>query len=341
MRLGIIGLGRAGAVHLQACKAVPGLEVGAVCDPAAAARRTATATGIKAYSDLERMLASEPLDVVSVCAPPADHAALTIACLERGLHVLCEKPLALSASDGQKMLDAAQRHDRQLLVASKFRHVREVLYLQHLVRSGDLGRPASFEVSFCSPVDMSKRWNAQPQRAGGGVIVDNGCHAFDIISFLFDSVTRVHATQLKPVQRLPVEDSASLRVWAGDGVIGNVDLSWSWTTGRDTYLIVRGTRGTVEIGWRKSQISLDGKRWRKIGGPYDKLEAHRRMYTALLETISEGRRPWITPADCVGVVATVEAAYRSLRSGSWERIGSEADGADDWEAHEAAADGGI
>jgi predicted dehydrogenase len=320
MRLGIIGLGRAGLVHLEASTAVSGVEVAAVYDPAPEARRAAAAAGIESYADLSHMLDTARLDAVTICAPPADHAPLVLDCLERGLHVLCEKPLATTTHDAVEMFDSARRRRRALFVASKFRHVPEVILARELIDSGELGEPVSFAVSFCSAVDMAGRWNADRARAGGGVIIDNGCHAFDIVHFLFGSVTRVHGIQLKPVQRLAVEDSATVRVWAGEGVIGNVDLSWSWSTGHDTYLVVQGTRGTVEVGWRRSRLRIDGHEWRDIGAPYSKIDAHRRMHARFLESVTAGGTPWILPAECLSVAATVDAAYRSLRSGNWERI---------------------
>ncbi|MFQ5667099.1 MAG: Gfo/Idh/MocA family protein, partial [Candidatus Binatia bacterium] len=171
VRIGIIGVGRAGAVHLQACGSVPGLEVLAICDPAPAARRAAGASGVKTYSDLTDMLETERLDAVSICTPPAEHAPLGVRCLKRGLHLLCEKPLALTTSGAEEMFATARRQGRLLLVASKFRHVGEIMYARELIRSGELGRPASFELSFCSAVDMSRRWNARAAQAGGGVII--------------------------------------------------------------------------------------------------------------------------------------------------------------------------
>ena len=320
MRIGIIGLGRAGSVHLDAWQHVDDAEVVAVCDPSPAARKKARALGIKSYTDPNVMLETAKLDGVTIATPPADHAELAIASLERGLHVLCEKPLALTTWDALAMLQTASRRHRQLLLATKFRHVPELATARDLVASGKLGTPIAFEVSFCSPVDMSKRWNAHRRLAGGGVIIDNGCHAFDIVSFLFGNIRRVHATRLKSLQSLAVEDSATLQVWAGDGVIGRVDLSWSLSPPRDSYLVVHGSRGSIEIGWQGARMKRVGQDWRKLGGPYDKIGAHRAMLSRFVGSIDNGSEPWISASECLQAVAAVDAAYRSLESGSAEWV---------------------
>ncbi len=320
MRMGIIGFGRAGAVHSEALKLVPELEAVAVCDPSRGARERAQAEGMEAYADVATMLQRARLDAVTVCTPPAHHAETAIRCLESGLHVLCEKPLALSTRDVIRMLQTANRERRHVLVASKFRHVPELALARAMIHSGELGDPVSFEVSFCSPVDMSERWNATRAEGGGGVIIDNGCHAFDIVSYLFGSIVRIHATSLKPLQRLAVEDSATVQIWAGDGVIGRVDLSWSLLPTRDNYLVVTGSRGALEIGWRAARVKSNGHEWRQIGGAYDKVNAHRRMHASFVDAVSNRAEPWITTVECLQAVAAVDAAYRSLQSGFAEWV---------------------
>ena len=320
MRIGIIGFGRAATVHLDALRLLPGVEVVAACDPFPDGRDRARAAGLAAYGGLEELLARTQLDGAVVCTPPAEHADIAITCLERGLHVVCEKPLALTTWDVLKMLQTANRERRRVLVASKFRHVPEVVRLNEMLAAGDLGEPVSFEVSFCSPVDMSGRWNSQRRLAGGGVIIDNGCHAFDIVSFLFGSIRRVHATRLKPLQALEVEDSATIQVWAGEGVVGRVNVSWSLSAPRDDYLVVHGSEATVEVGWQSCRLKRNGQPWRDIGGAYNKIEAHRTMHACFVQSIANGGDPWISTPECLQVVATVDAAYRSLESGASEWV---------------------
>lgn len=319
-RIGIIGLGRAGQIHFDALRTLPGAQVAAVCDPSAAARQRAADAGVPAYESLEAMLAAAPLDGVVVCTPPADHAAVTLRCLADGLHVLCEKPLAFSTWDVLTMLQAANRAQRKVLVASKFRHVPEVRQVAALLAAGELGEPIAFEISFCSQVDMRERWNVQPALSGGGVIVDNGCHAFDIVSYLFGNIRRVHATRLRRLQPIEVEDSATLQVWAGDGVVGKVDVSWSLPAARDSYLVVQGSRASIEVGWTGAFLRRVGEPPRAIGGAYDKLAAHQSMQRGFLGAIGNETAPWISASECLQVTAAVDAAYRSLESGATEWV---------------------
>jgi len=317
MRVGIIGLGRAGRIHLQAWEGVLNARVGAVADRSADIRRWARQAGLRAYADPLEMIAEEPLDAVSICTPPAWHAPVALACLEHGLDVLCEKPLAITGRDALQMLRAATRHRHHLLLATKFRHVPDLVRARELIAQGQIGEPVAFEIDFSSMVDMSQRWNCRRALAGGGVIIDNGCHAFDIVAFLFGTVSRVHATRLKPVQTLSVEDSATILVSAGRGLVGRIDLSWSLSTGRESYVTVYGSEGTIEVGWRTSRLRPVGRPPEEIGTGYDKADAHRRMLGAFSALVDGDVAPWISPGECLRTVAAVEAAYVSLRSGGW------------------------
>ena len=320
MKVGIIGLGSAGAVHLEAWQSVDAIQLTAAADPSPAMQRRARAAGLRAYEDPLDMISREELDAVSICTPPASHAALTVACLEQGLHVLCEKPLATTISGALKMLRTATRARRHLLLATKFRHVPDLVAARELINDGAIGEPVAFEVDFSSMVDMSQRWNSRRALAGGGVIIDNGCHAFDLVAFLFGTVTRVQATRYKQLQNIGVEDSATILVAAGRGLIGRIDISWSLATGRETYVIIHGSQGTIEVGWRRSRLRIPGKPPRRIGAGYNKLDAHRRMLTNFAEIVTGVARPWIGAGECLRAVAAVDAAYRSLHLGEWVHV---------------------
>ena len=318
IRVGVIGLGRAGRVHLEAWRAVPGAEVVAVADASPTVVNAARVEGLHATAPTRELLATQGLDAVSICAPPVHHAALTIAALEHGLHVLCEKPLATRGDGALRMVRAAAQTGRHLLIATKFRHVPDLLAARELIAAGAIGDPLAFEVDFSSRVDMSGRWNARRSIAGGGVIIDNGSHAFDLVAFLLGPLANVNATRLKAGQALAVEDSASVMVELSSGLIGRVDLSWSLATQRETYVMVHGTRGTLDIGWRQSRLRVTGQEARVLqAGLYDRHASHVAMMNAFVEVVRGARPPWITPVECLRAVAAVDASYRSLRSGRW------------------------
>jgi len=318
MRVGIIGFGRAGRVHLDAWRAVAGVDVAAVSDPSPAVVSAARQEGLQAVRESCELLAMPDLDAVSICAPPVEHAPLSIAALERGLHVLCEKPLAIRRPAALRMMQAATRRGRQLLLATKFRHVPDLLVARELVAGGVIGEPLAFEIDFSSRVDMAGRWNARRSVSGGGVIIDNGCHAFDIVGFLFGAVRSVRATRLKAAQPLAVEDSATVMVEVGDGLIGRMDLSWSHATQRETYLMIHGTEGSIDVGWRQSRLRLIGQEPRALHvGLYDRHASHVAMMNAFVAVVSGTRCPWISPGECLRTVAAIEASYHSLRSGGW------------------------
>ena len=318
VRVGIVGFGRAGRVHLEAWRAVPGVEVAAVSDQSAAIVAGARAEGLHAVGNSRELFSMPGLDAVSICAPPVEHARLTIAALTQGLHALCEKPLAIRGPAAMRMFLAAARTGRQLLLATKFRHVPDLIVARELIATGVIGEPLAFEIDFSSWVDMANRWNSRRSVSGGGVIIDNGGHAFDIVGFLFGPVTRVQATRLKPAQRLAVEDSATVMVEVANGLIGRIDLSWSLPTRRATYLMIHGTEGSLDVGWHTSCLRLKGQEPRPLHvGLYDRHASHVAMMYAFLGVVSGTRRPWITPGECLRTVAAVEASYRSLRSGRW------------------------
>lgn len=318
IRVGIVGLGRAGRVHLDAWRAVPRVRVAAVCDASPEVVDAARAEGLTALTDAQDLFATVPLDAVSIAVPPAQHAPLAIAALDRGLDVLCEKPLAVHGPAALRMMQAAARTGNHLLLATKFRHVGDLVAARGLIGAGVIGEPLSFEIDFSSRVDMAGRWNARRSLSGGGVIIDNGCHAFDIVAFLFGPVSRVHATQLRPAQALPVEDSATVLVELARGLVGRIELSWSLATQRETYVKVYGTEGSIDIGWRQSRLRLHGRPPRLLdAGRYDRLASHVAMMNAFVGVVSGRRGSWITPGECLRTVAAVEASYRSLRSGRW------------------------
>ena len=140
LRVGVIGLGM-GRAHIQGWQEHPQVEVVAIADPDAA-RLALVGDELKVagrYASAEAMLATEKLDVVSVCTPNKFHVELALAALAAGCHVLCEKPMAMNAAEAQAMLDAAKRNDRLLMIGFVRRFGNDCTIAKDLIEHDRMG----------------------------------------------------------------------------------------------------------------------------------------------------------------------------------------------------------
>ena len=127
LRFGMVGAGAIAQAYAQAFENSSCAELVAVADVREeAAAAVAGAAGCKSYTDYQEMLKQTPFDAVIVCTPPSTHPEIGIWFLENGIHVLCEKPLAISSGEAMAMLDAAAKSGNQFTMASKFRFVEDI-----------------------------------------------------------------------------------------------------------------------------------------------------------------------------------------------------------------------
>jgi predicted dehydrogenase len=145
----------------------------------------------KVYTDSDALLAARDIDVVFVCTPNNTHASLAIKALEHGKHVLCEKPMAISATDCRKMVEASERTRKKLSIAFQNRFKPEVQHLYALCRGGRLG-----EIYHAKAHAIRKRavptWGAflNKEIQGGGPLIDIGSHSISGRRLATSSATR-------------------------------------------------------------------------------------------------------------------------------------------------------
>jgi len=258
---------------------------------------------------------------VLLSTPPITHPDLAIQLLERGIPVLCEKPLAIDVAAAEEMVAASERTGTLLTMAAKFRFAQDVVAAKSLVASGALGDLLSVEIAFTSNVAMASRWNANPEVSGGGVIIDNGTHAVDIARYFLGPITKVTAVEGTRPQGLEVEESAMLLLRSIDGVAAAVDLSWSINKELDHYLSVFGTQGTIKVGWRESRYRLAGNAdWVAFGGGYDKVQAVGGPVENFCRVLRGDERLRIRATDALSSVAVIDAAYEALGTARWADV---------------------
>lgn len=321
----IVGTGSIAQAYEAAFKSHPRAEVAAVCDVNMdAAQFFAARIGCNAFRSIEEMLDGTGCEAAVVCTPPATHEPISTALLNRGVHVLCEKPLSTGIDSASRMLNTANANNVLLTMASKFRYVSDIRMAKALVDVRAIGELVFVENAFTSRIDMTHRWNADPAVSGGGVLIDNGTHAVDILRYFLGHLADVQIVEGRRIQGLPVEDTVRLFVRNDDGVMGTSDLSWTIDKEMSTYLRLYGSEGTILIGWRESKYrrSADAD-WMLFGHGYDKVAAFRSQITNFCEAICGEAELLITPRDALASVETISAAYAALHRSKWESISTQ------------------
>jgi predicted dehydrogenase len=327
LKFGIIGAGGIARSYGLAFAECQYARLVAVADVRPeAARALAEVFGCTPFSSYEEMAEHTSLDAVVVCSPPATHAAASIHFLERRVHVLCEKPFSIDVESAERMIDTARHTRARLTMASKFRFAEDVIRARSIVMSGILGEIVLFENAFTSRVDMSTRWNSDPEISGGGVLIDNGTHAVDLMRYFLGPLAEVQVVEGKRIQNLPVEDTVRIFARSVSGVMGSSDLSWSIDKELDSYLMIYGSRGTVSVGWKESKYRQSSSReWVSFGQGYDKIQAFRRQIENFCRAILGEDKLVITPDDALASVEVVAAAYSALRRSQWTAIDHQRD----------------
>lgn len=183
VRIGLIGAGGiAQAAHVPGYKAQEDVELVALCDvvPGKAAAVGAELGIPNAYESYAEMLASESLDAVSVCTPNVAHKEATLAALAHGLHVLCEKPIAMNLAEGREMVAAARAADRVLQIGLHWRFTPEALVLKKFIDAGEMGDIYYGEATYLRRRGIPT-WGVFTQKRfqGGGALIDIGVHTLD------------------------------------------------------------------------------------------------------------------------------------------------------------------
>lgn len=278
LRVGIIGMGGIGETHLKAYRQIEGVEVVALADPAEARLNLMAATyGVAdKYTDYHDLLARTDIDAVSVGTPNALHAPVTIAALESGKHVLCEKPLARSGAEGDTMVQAAVKAGRVLQVCFNHRQRGDVQVLKDYIDTGAMGRIYHAKAFWMrrSGIPGMGGWFTNREMAGGGPLIDLGVHILDMALYLLGepeviSVSAATYAELGPRGRggwlgktlvgdggYEVEDLATAFVRLGDGATLLLEASWAvyGKNADDFGVTLFGTDGGADInvknyGW--------------------------------------------------------------------------------------------
>lgn len=343
VRVAVIGCGVISELHLRCYAQNPKASVVAVCDLISERAKSAAevrAPGARWTTDAGEIFADPEIDAVSICTDHASHRALSCAALEAGKHVLCEKSLAVNASDLRRMVAAAEAHP-ELVAAGVFQHRFEPLprVIHDLVAEGALGRLLTATGSlytFRGDDYFNKdAWRGTKRFEGGSVLINQSIHYFDLMLWIAGGAgaARAFSANLGHKGVIETEDTISVAMRLDNGALGSFVATSAGLPQWRSAIEFQGTAGGVEIrddklAWlaladksaeKRARARIDkalaaGEKLFPQGKSYYGA-GHQAQIDDFIRAILTGTRPYVTFADAAASDAMVFAAYASAARG--------------------------
>lgn len=337
IRIGLIGYGAIGRVHMMGYRAIPliyGLPADAVQVVGVATSRGETAAaaareiGCELYSADYRDLLTQPdIDMIDCCTPNGSHHEIIVAAAAAGKHIYCEKPLSLTVAEGEAMVESVERAGIKHQMTFNFRFIPAIARAKQLIEAGFVGNIFSFRGRFYRPsyIDPHKpmSWKLRRETSGGGALYDLGSHVLDLLYYLlgdFGSVQAMLETLIpeRPIaagsserEAVTVDDLALLHLRMASGAVGTVDISRMGTgTTIDLQIEIYGDKGAI-------RFRADDPSWLEVydvrdeGKPLGGMRGFRKIET--VQHYEDALAPdWTQP---LGFDRThTECQYRFLRA---------------------------
>ena len=271
VRCGVVGVGMMGSVHVEVLDALSEAVLVACCDVDPGVARSMP-QGVTFFSDVDSMLGSQELEAVFVCTPQEQHLPVVARCVEAGLPVFCEKPIAHHLDDADAIIDATRRADGRLAVGHTMRFEPDYVALARSVQEGDIGDPVSLSARRNVPAFEGRLLAHRTT-----LPVEVGVHDIDLLRWLAGDIVRVQAI---PAATASLGEGAVDAVVAtlrfASGAVGLVEFNWVMNRrsvlAGDYRLAVFGTRGAGYVEMRDPVTrvySLEENRWLRTHGTFD------------------------------------------------------------------------
>ncbi|MCA0295778.1 MAG: Gfo/Idh/MocA family oxidoreductase [Actinobacteria bacterium] len=250
IRVAVVGLGKMGISHLSIARALPGVELAAICDSSGIMLDVlAKYTGLKTYTSLERMLADEPLDAVIVATPTRLHAPMVRAALEAGVAVFCEKPFCLGTDEGEELVALAAEKDLVTQVGYHNRFVGVFAEVKRLLDAGAIGDVTHSLAEAYGPVVLKPQggtWRSRKSE-GGGCLYDYAAHPLNLMNWYLGEPESVGGTVLNSVFSREIDDEVSSTLVYPGNVTTQVSVNWCDESVRKmtTRITLWGTKGRI------------------------------------------------------------------------------------------------
>jgi predicted dehydrogenase len=330
--VGLVGCGAVADWHADRGYAELGnlVRLAAVCDTRRdRAEALAGRYDARPYTDLAAMLADSSIQGVDLCVPHHLHAPLALQALAAGKHVLVEKPIATTVEDAERMVALAAERGLTLCVSEQYPFSPPFCKAREMVQAGEIGKLVTIRthrVGYLEGIWMRDGWRQNAKVAGGGMLLDQGCHYTSIARMLAGEVESVAAFSANTRADWIGEDTATLILRFTSGLIGEALYCWGTRTpnvGAECY--VYGERGHLRVDSGAPSLVLyrsdlpDGRQV-VIGEPQP-LSVFARIIEDWALAALGRRQPTMPGAEGLADLRVVMAAYRSAQSGKVETVG--------------------
>jgi UDP-N-acetylglucosamine 3-dehydrogenase len=282
----------------------------------------------KGYTDFDEVLKKEKPDILSICTPNYLHAGMICTAAKKDIHVLCEKPMALKLSDGEKIRKAMTANRIKLMVGFSHRFGVMNLKARSMLEHGRIGRPFSLRIRFGHegpyPGWGKTGWYNEKNKAGQGVLMDMGVHAIDLARFFMGDIRSVLASTATFFKKTQLDDNALLMVQFEKEAHGYIDVSWTSKAGFNGVEIY-GSGGTLIVDYQKGLRFFDGEsaKWKKVVVEEEqgswKSEVH-----SFVDCILQDDDPEPGFLEGLAALKIASAAVKSAQSGKWVDVDSSA-----------------
>lgn len=336
-RIGIIGCGKIAQVrHIPEYATHPQAELAGYYDlNPDRVRELAGQYGGRAYSSWQELLADPAIDAVSVCAANNAHAEITVAALEAGKHVLCEKPMATTLAECEAMVAAARKSGKYLMIGHNQRLAKAHAKARQLVLDGVIGDIITFRTTFGHggpetwSVDPGKTtWFFDKKKAAMGAMADLGIHKTDLIQFLTGQrvveTTALVATLDKKGPDgalIGVDDNAVCVYRMSGGAVGTMTASWTYYGAEDNSTVLYGSKGQMRIYDDPAySIKVTTAQGESILYDIDKIQTNDNQTKSgvidlFMDCLVDGTPPEISGEEALSAMRAVFAAIQSSETG--------------------------
>ncbi len=331
LRFGLIGCGRVAPRHAESVDALPDARLVAVADVRESrAAHFAKQYGADLLTDYHALLARPDIDVVSICTPSGLHAQMTIDALQAGKHVICEKPIALSLADADRMIATAAATGRKLCVVLQNRYNPPMQDLRRIVDEGRLGRLllGNATVRWYRPQEYYEdEWHGT-WAMDGGALMNQSIHHIDALQWFMGRAESVFAFTGTLAHRMEAEDTGVAVIRFAGGGLGSVEGSTiTYPENIEGSVAVFGELGSAKIGGtalnRKVVWKVAGELEREreiltrdqVDPPSIYGTSHQKVIADMIEAIRDDRAPKTHGAEARKSLALVLAIYESARTG--------------------------